>query len=1020
MEEFILTMQTNQIKLYSVDTTDLFAEKENRLQSEINYLNKLSGEIESLNSKLEDLVFEGCMNSDEDLREIYHEDLKSLNNELFKVGDELIKKLKKLKCKSIKEVKEKLKNKIGKKNSDKLFTRVLSEDNLTPSKLINQFESSFTRALDVKTNELTKDVFIVEVFHREIMRQILKNGFLYKGEKFIYAFSSAGQIREKRLVMVRESVYNKISPRLYAGLTDDEINEYESKWKDENDEEITVKGMVQGKLIAYKALAASSSIPWEEYKGFKGDKKFDINEVIVVPDVEFEIKDINQDHIDLKFKITHDKVDSIMNPYMDGAGICLPTWNDKNVQVRYPFGKGLVVPFDIIGYAKKEYGIDNPMITDAWGKVWDIKKEEIKVILTCSQFKMWKFFKNEGEITGWDKFKKAFIENGCEFSVVADESLDSKDFKDVKLNYQMLQTLYEMHDGSKGTVNEIELITNNTKSTIDDVGLATRVWDKEITDKTKILGKSKDELLKSKKQAVSTILGFMGINIHNEYKKPLDKALLLHSDLLHDPHVKDIIKNKKTSYVDGAKAGKILLPKSKRVFVIPDITAFADELLGKKVKGKLENKQVSCKLFNDGDELDCLRSPHLFVEHAIRTNVVEDNHPYFITNGIYTSVHDPISKILQFDNDGDELTIVSDKVFVECAKRHVKDLNPISYDLKVGKPVEGNPDNLFESLNKAFDANIGVISNSISKVFNKGKITADDLDAVRLLCARNNAEIDFAKTLWRAKPEDEKAKRLLSLVDYKEVKVVKRGKAKVVKEPVKLPHFFRYAKDKVYKSKDKLKEGEKNQVEEWNNSTVNKISKQFDKANMTNLSFCKGDFDYTVLLNDKDIVVDKKLTKEYQTLIDTNKYKLKKQIKESDTYNQAALIGYIKHELLKLNSNEVEVADMLVKYLYENNHEYKSILWDAVIVNNLEKNLIAKGAARKCKCGEVFKKQGKTIKCNKCRENDKKVEIKHIACRDCNTPFQQKRKTQIRCTDCQKKSEKSTSRVIECRENKGA
>lgn len=1007
-----MTLQTKQIKLYSVDTTDLFSVKENRLQSEINYLYKLSSKIESLNSEIEDLVFEGCMSSDEDLREIYHEDLRSLNCELFKVGDELIKKLKKLKCKSIKEVKEKLKKEIDKKNSDKLFTRTLLENNLTPSKLINQFESAFTRALGVKTNGLTKDVFIVEVFHREVMRQILKNGFIYNGEKFIYAFSSAGQIREKRLVMMKKSVYDKISPKLYAGLTDDDINEYESKWKDEDGEEITVKGMVQGKLIAYKALSASSSVTWEEYKGFDKDKKFDINEVIVVPDVEFEIKDIVQDHIDLKFKITHNKTDSIFNPYMDGAGICLPTWNDKNVQIRFPFGKGLIVPFNIIEYAKNEYGIENPMITDAWGKVWDIKKDGIKVISTCSQFKMWKFFKNEGEITGWDKFKKAFLENGCEFSVVADESLDSKDFKDVKLNYQMLQTLYEMQDGSNGTVNEIELITNNTKSIIDDVGLATRVWDKEITDKTKILGKSKDELLRSKKQAVSTILGFMGINIHNEYKKPLDKALLLHSDLLHDPHVKDIIKNKKTSYVDGAKAGKILLPKSKRVFVIPDITAFADELLGKKVKGKLENKQVSCKLFNDGDELDCLRSPHLFVEHAIRTNVVEDNHPYFITNGIYTSVHDPISKILQFDNDGDELTIVSDKVFVECAKRHVKDLNPISYDLKVGKPVEVNPDNLFESLNKAFDANIGVISNSISKVFNKGKITADDLDSVRLLCARNNAEIDFAKTLWRAKPEDEKAKRLLSLVDYKEVD--KGGKGKVDKERVKLPHFFRYAKDKVYKSKDKLKEGEKNQVEEWNNSTVNKISRLFDKNNVTNLSFCKGEFDYTVLLNDKDIVIDDKLIKEYQTLIDTNKYKLNKQIKESDTYNQATIIGYIKHKLLKFNSNEVEVTDMLVKHLYENNHEYKSILWDAfgeVVVANLEKNLIANGDVRKCMCGEVFKKRGKTIKCNKCRENDKKVEIKYAACQDCDTPFQQKRKTQIRCAECQKKSEKSTNRV---------
>ena len=218
--------------------------------------------------------------------------------------------------------------------------------------------------------------------------------------------------------------------------------------------------------------------------------------------------------------------------------------------------------------------------------------------------------------------------------------------------------------------------------------------------------------------------------------------------------------------------------------------------------------------------------PHLFIEHAERTNNVKDK-PYFITNGIYTSVHDPISKILQFDNDGDELTVISDKVFIECAKRHTKDLNVITYDLKVGKPVVSNPQTVFESLNKAFDANIGVISNSISKVFNKDEVTDDDLDAERLLCAKNNAEIDFAKTLWRAKPEDARAKKLLSLTDWREVESIDDdGKVKVKKERVKLPHFFKYAKDKT-----------SDKVEEENASTMNKISQSFSKENLNNLSF---------------------------------------------------------------------------------------------------------------------------------------------------------------------------------------
>ena len=66
--------------------------------------------------------------------------------------------------------------------------------------------------------------------------------------------------------------------------------------------------------------------------------------------------------------------------------------------------------------------------------------------------------------------------------------------------------------------------------------------------------------------------------------------------------------------------------------------------------------------------------------------------------------------------------------------------------------------------------------------------------------------------------------------------------------------------------------------------------------------------------------------------------------------------------LLKLNSNADEVADMLVKHLYSIDHAHKDILWDAfgdVILNNLEVNLLKQAKVSECNCGEVFKKEGK-------------------------------------------------------------
>ena len=73
-------------------------------------------------------------------------------------------------------------------------------------------------------------------------------------------------------------------------------------------------------------------------------------------------------------------------------------------------------------------------------------------------------------------------------------------------------------------------------------------------------------------------------------------------------------------------------------------------------KGLLENNEVFCKLYPNDDELDCLRSPHLYIEHAVRKNVCNKKYrlqylkDWFQTDAIYTSTYDPISRILQFDD----------------------------------------------------------------------------------------------------------------------------------------------------------------------------------------------------------------------------------------------------------------------------------------------------------------------------------------------------------------------------------
>ncbi|MFP3324957.1 hypothetical protein R0K05_17975, partial [Planococcus sp. SIMBA_160] len=118
---------------------------------------------------------------------------------------------------------------------------------------------------------------------------------------------------------------------------------------------------------------------------------------------------------------------------------------------------------------------------------------------------------------------------------------------------------------------------------------------------------------------------------------------------------------------------------------------------------------------------------------------------WFITKGVYTSIHDPISKLLQFDNDGDKALIISDPYFVDIAKRHVVDIVPLYYEMGVANKQVINSKNLYESLTNAYAVNIGEYSNNITKIWNSNSV---NIDVIKWLCAENNFAIDYAKTLF--------------------------------------------------------------------------------------------------------------------------------------------------------------------------------------------------------------------------------------------------------------------------------
>lgn len=278
------------------------------------------------------------------------------------------------------------------------------------------------------------------------------------------------------------------------------------------------------------------------------------------------------------------------------------------------------------------------------------------------------------------------------------------------------------------------------------------------------------------------------------------------------------------------------------------------------------------------------------------------------------------------------MLVIKDRLLTKIAKRNMKNIVPLLYELRKAKGGFLNWKSMYEGMIHAYTGgNIGAISNKISVVWNSGAIGKEQINVVAWLTFQNNAVIDYAKTLWLPEPPTE--------ID----KIIK----KYTKS--KLPNFFIYAKDK-----------KSTQVEVPNDSAMNRFASRFPDMRIK-FAETVSDFDYHMLLSNKDF----ELTKESYLVIASYDYWQKRQnmfnTKDENHSNQEDLYMYqrIREKIIEDNSEySIDfIIDSLVTYLYTMRKDsIKKILWSCFgkeIVNNLQKNLIGQG--RVCKiCGKRF------------------------------------------------------------------
>jgi hypothetical protein len=307
---------------------------------------------------------------------------------------------------------------------------------------------------------------------------------------------------------------------------------------------------------------------------------------------------------------------------------------------------------------------------------------------------MHKYYENiidkDGNIekTGWEVYKENFKKHNCDACRC---NVERKVKLNAKTNYQILQTLT-----SEMTDKEIKSLALYDINNLNGIG-------KNVKCMLNVLGAN---------------------NKRNEKMTYLQKSLILYPEMLKDFYIKTLLKNTKDSMINKIRSAKFNI-EGAYTFAIPDVLAclqwwFTGERDLNKL-GFLKENEVCCNLFEDGEEIDCLRSPHLDHAHCIRKNKSnEDIKQWIKSNGVYIGVKDIMSKLLMYDNDGDKLLVHRNKTINACAKRFQKKYGmiPNYYEMPKANPTELNNDTLYEGIVLAYHhGNIGTPSNEITKIF---------------------------------------------------------------------------------------------------------------------------------------------------------------------------------------------------------------------------------------------------------------------------------------------------------------
>lgn len=818
------------------------------------------------------------------------------------------------------------------KDADYPFPAGITYRNLKTSKKIAEFCCELSRAMSLKNLDCTLDLIVVKWKNIEILKQLVLNGF------YMPILHKDG-IVENRHYHFYTASSGQLRRDKFMAISDETWKRIHNQlecgitW-----DVINAKGGINAnKFSAYEALQNSATEVWED---------FDIDSVIVVDDYEGEVTDRM---VYIKPDYTWEKgVQTVKITHTDGCGMMSPEVSTSNFMIRMPYTKGLLIAFDFIKFCKV-HNVE-PIVKDIWGKQWHLEKDGIKIILFKSMFKLWKYYDS------WQQYKDEFKKNNCHCGKTnyEEEYLANK-----ALNYQMIDTLVDFTD--------------------DEI----KQFIAKEHERIKGLTKDMSAMLKT-------------LKADEESEQPYKAALAIYPELLREAYSRESLKAIHKRMILDAKSGKIRV-LNKRLFACPDLYGVCEWLFlhDEHPKGLLKNGEVACKIFRRHEKVDVLRSPHLAMEHGVR-NIVQNQNVYnwFCTNGLYSSLHDLLSHLLQMDWDGDQLNVVADPLFVEIAERNIKkyDVVPLFYNMDKAPAETITNESMFNALKRAHDysageiTSIGEISNMLTRLWNK---ESPDRDVANLLTMFNNLVIDAAKNgkINHYKNYPQVAKRI--------------GRATGGKNG-RMPYWFKFSKNG---RKDTI-QNNKRKYAEPNKSTMNRICKAFDDIGNINLNYAGvPQFNWQMLLSGPCTGACPEISQLFceldasnlSSVIESqeNAYSSEKQL----INNYSIVAEDITREMIERFDSLENAFPYITKYLMAgegmNKSAHKQMYWRVfghIALANLKNNL------SNCDiCPECGIKIPAWVENHKCIKNTKGF----YECVDCGVMCERTNSKQCRCEYCQ-------------------